>query len=203
MFQTLQQKIEEILAFAFWRTVRLGFLSCPNSMRVPYLARFSRDVGYANLTSIRPEGSRLDGERLFIRDRSTHRPSAHRRILLFSTGFNIHRFSPGGTAESSPGRSPGKRFEVQASPAGTAENHSGWGPGHNPGDFQPSLAGLVVVMCKVPRTASWATLSRPSGTKAVNNRFSRRSPEGIVCAPSISASTTGHRCWSTARPCPS
>ncbi len=40
----------------------------------------------------------------------------------------IQRFSPGGTAESSPGRSPGKRFERRTSPAGTAENYPGCSP---------------------------------------------------------------------------
>jgi hypothetical protein len=33
----------------------------------------------------------------------------------------LSKLSPGGTAESSPGRSPGKRFETRISPAGTAE----------------------------------------------------------------------------------
>jgi hypothetical protein len=46
---------------------------------------------------------------------------------------STYELSPAGTAESSPGRSPGERVERRTSPVGTAENY----PGCNPGVLLP------------------------------------------------------------------
>src|ERR1700677_3928480 len=56
-------------------------------------------------------------------------PSGLKSLFENST----YKLSPVGTAESSPGRSPGERFERRTSPAGTAEND----PGCNPGVLLP------------------------------------------------------------------
>ncbi len=122
-----------------------------------------------------------------------------------ATGFSVcvrttlSKFSPVGTAESSPGRSPGNNSRHEISPAGTTENAPGCNPGVSrslkgtirdsmerasccqsafhtcgpgsprtnvrdaPGHSQPSLRDWSRSEC-TPRTASWATFSRPYGT---------------------------------------
>jgi hypothetical protein len=94
----------------------------------------------------------------------------------------LSKLSPEGTAESSPGRSPGNhahndeksrkgRLKVNQVVPRTAS----WVIFSRPGGTGPSLESL-------PRTASWAALSCPSGTKSVNGGFSHTpfSPSGAI-----------------------
>jgi hypothetical protein len=72
----------------------------------------------------------------------------------------ILKTSPVGTAEPSPGRSPGLDFEGRPSPAGTADN----GPRRNPGQPFSRPCGTRSCCMMYPGLASWARFSRPCGT---------------------------------------
>jgi hypothetical protein len=87
--------------------------------------------------------------------------------------------SPEGTAENSPGRSPGYSLSKRCSPEGTAENSQdeilGWlKRGEQPGytglssfPLQPSLRDCSSFSCQ-PRIPSWANFNRPCGTEFGN-----------------------------------
>jgi hypothetical protein len=126
--------------------------------------------------------------------------------------------SPEGTAESSPGRQSWVYIHTATSPAGTTENAPGrqsWvklDPKRMPGrrtvlgslsfanmdaqDYilgysQPSLTGLFMAAC-LPRTASWATFSRPCGTEFVGGVLTRtRKPPYSQGSFPVSDSPTG------------
>jgi hypothetical protein len=68
--------------------------------------------------------------------------------------------SPEGTADLSPGRSPGLDLEGRPVPEGRLK----FGGGSILDILQPSLRDLVMLH-DVPRTASWAKVNHPFGTE--------------------------------------
>jgi hypothetical protein len=108
-------------------------------------------------------------------------------FLLKGTGFRgcvrtaLAKSSPAGTAENSPGRSPGLATCHRVVPQGrlkmTQDRVLGWLPEPRIvhfgdrvpqdcilGDFQPSLRDCSLAHAN-PGLTSWATLSRPCGTQ--------------------------------------